>query len=133
MFIRKLIPFCLPVCLLIALSTILQGCGSAVTSDYSSEVSAIYRQAGEEIEHAFEGLNHGEEGMVEALEEAAGASHEALEELEKVKVPVGLEDFHRESIAFLKSVSLSYEQQLTLLEPEEHHQDENHGESDDGE
>lgn len=138
---RRLGLFTLLACFFMALSLILLGCGSASSSDYSGEVSAIYRQTSEELNHIFEELNHGEseeeeeaeEALVTSLEEAAEVVHKAIEELEKVKVPDGLEDLHKESLAVLQSVALSYEEQVAFLEPEEHHEEEGHEESSDEE
>jgi len=137
---RRLGPFTLLACFFIALSLILLGCGSASSSDYSGEVSAIYRQTSEQLNHIFEELNHGEfeeeeaeEALITSLEEAAEVVHKAYEELEKVKVPDGLEDLHKESLALLQSMALSYEEQVAFLEPEEHHEEEVHEESPDEE
>jgi hypothetical protein len=137
---RRLGLFTLLACFFIALSLILLGCGSASSSDYSSEVSAIYRQTSEELDHIFEELSHGEsegeeaeEALVTTLEEAAEVVHKAYGELEKVKVPEGLEDLHRESLALLHSVALSYQEQVAFLEPEEHHEEEVHEDSHDEE
>ncbi|GAG09315.1 unnamed protein product, partial [marine sediment metagenome] len=102
--------------------------------DYSDEVSAIYRQTSEELEHIFGELNHGEpeeeveaEGaLITSLEEAADVVLKACEDLEKVKVPDGLEDLHKESLAFFEGVALSYEQLVAFIEPEEHHEEEAH-------
>ena len=96
-------------CLCMALSLILLGCGSASSSEYSDEVSAIYRKTSEELSHIFEELSPGEseggreaeEVLLASLEEAAEVVHEAYEELGKVKVPEGLEDLHKESLALL--------------------------------
>jgi len=132
--------FIILTCFFATLSLILMGCGSASSSDYSDEVSVIYRQASEELNHIFEELNHGEseeeeaeEALITALEEAAEVVHKAYKELEKVKVPGGLEDLHKESLAFLQSMALSYEEQVAFLEPEEHHEEEVHEESPDEE
>jgi hypothetical protein len=129
---RRLGLFTLLACFFIALSLILTGCGSASSSDYSGEVSAIYRKTSEELNHIFEELNHGEseeeekneEALITSLEEAAEVVHKAYEELEKVKVPDGLEDLHKESLALLQSVALSYEEQMAFLEPQELHEEE---------
>lgn len=125
---RRLGLFTLLACFFIALSLILTGCGSASSSDYTGEVSDIYRQTSEELNHIFEELNHGEseeeEALITSLEEAAEVVHKAYEELEKVKVPDGLEDLHKESLALLQSVALSYEEQVAFLEPQEHHKEE---------
>jgi len=131
---NRLGPLTMLACLFIALSLILLGCGSASTSDYNDEVSAIYRKASEELSHIFEELNPGEsekeetaeEALITSLEEAAEVVHKAYEELERVKVPDGLEDLHTESLTLLQSVALSYEKQAALLEPEEHHEEETH-------
>jgi hypothetical protein len=131
---RRLGSLTLLACFFIALSLFLLGCGSASSSDYSGEVSAIYRKTNEELNHIFEELNHAEsdeeeeaeEALITSLEEAAEVVHKAYKELEKIKVPDGLEDLHKESLALLQSVALSYEEQVAFLEPEEHHEEEGH-------
>lgn len=128
-------------CLSVALSLVLLGCGSVNSSDYSGEVSDIYKHASEELKHIFEELGPGdsegedgaEETLITSLEEAAEAAHKSYEELEKVKVPEGLEDLHRESLALFQSVALSYEELAAFLEAEEHHEEEAHEESHDEE
>jgi hypothetical protein len=151
MFYRKLVMLVLLACLCLALSSILLGCGSANTSEYNDAVSAIYRKTSEELNRIFGESGHGESGHVESsheeseegeesednlavsLEEAAEVVHKAYQEMEKVKVPEGLEDLHRESLALLQSIALSYEEQAASLMPEDHHEEEAHEESHDEE
>ena len=138
---RRLGLLALLACLCMALSLVLLGCGSASSSEYNEEVSAIFGKTSEELNHIFGGSSHGEhEGGEEtkeisaaSLEEAAEVVNKAYEELEKVKVPDGLEDLHKESLALLQSVAMSYEEQAALLEPEDHHEEEAHEESHDEE
>jgi hypothetical protein len=45
--------------------------------------------------------------------------NEALRELEDIKVPAGMEDFHRELMALFRGNLLTYEELAAALEPDE--------------
>ena len=79
-------------------------------------------QAEEEEEAHVEGEAE-EEGQVElvvkALEEVVIVLEEALLELEGVKVPAGMEDYHRQLTSFYRANLSAYEAYLAALAPAE--------------
>jgi len=62
------------------------------------------------------------EALVVALEEAIESLKTVILELEEVKVPGGMEDFHHSLLAFYQGNLSTYEALLTTLEPGEAHE-----------
>ncbi|MEW6552919.1 MAG: hypothetical protein AB1384_01355 [Actinomycetota bacterium] len=73
----------------------------------------------EEEEHAEEESQA--ELLVKALEEAVMILKEALLELEDVKVPAGMEDYHLQLASFYNANLAAYEGYLAALEPTAEH------------
>lgn len=128
---------------LLCSAPLLAGCGSAGSEEYRSQVTELNEAAAgklEEVSHLLSdaGSVNGEERVeevVSTLEEASASLQEILLELEEVKVPAGMEDFHRELIAFYEAGLATFEGCLAALRPgEEHGGDEGHDEpeSDEG-
>ncbi len=116
-------------------SPLLAGCGSADPGDYEREVSELNETAAElreEASHhlAEEGPASGEEGietLVLALEEVVISLREMVNELEGVKVPQGMEDFHHALVESYHSETAFYEGIAATLEPgSSHAEGENH-------
>jgi hypothetical protein len=129
-----LLAFILP-CL--GASLLLAGCGGANGSDYEREVSELNQVAAEKLEEPLDLLGEevqGEEeerveAVVAALEEAVTIINQALLELEEVKVPAGMEDFHRQLMSFYHANLATYEAYISALEPgSEQGEGEAHGE-----
>lgn len=127
---------------LLCSAALLAGCGSAGSEEYHSQVTGLNEAAAgklEEINHLLSEVGSAsEEERVEAvaaaLEEAASSLQEIMVELEEVKVPAGMEDFHRELIAFYQASLATFEGCLTTLEPGESHAgSEEHGEEENAE
>jgi hypothetical protein len=118
-------------------SLLLVGCGSAGSSDYQLEVSALNKETAEKLEESLHLLGesgHGEEeagseSVVSSLEEAVLVMEEALAVLEKIKVPAGWEDYQRDLTSFYHANLAAYEAYLAALVPaEENAEGESQGE-----
>lgn len=131
-------------CLFAMASLLFVGCGSASLGEYEREVSAVNELAAEKMTEISKALgeespgaeeSHEDEAerleaMVLSLEEAIESLNKVIMELEDVKVPEGMEDFHRSLLAFYQGNLHAYEALLTTLEPEGAHGGEvaSHGE-----
>jgi hypothetical protein len=122
------------VCMIATTSLSFTGCGSADSDGYHAEISDLNEAAADtlnEIAHTMGEEEPAEEAeRVEvtslALEEDIEILGRIIAEMKAVKVPAGLEDFHRELLAFYEGVLLSYEELATTLVPGEE-EGEGHG------
>lgn len=128
----------------LGVSLFLAGCGSAGSGDYERGVSELNKTASEKLGESLHLLGaeelEGEEervrAVVAALEEAVLIINESLAELKEIKVPAGMEEFHRELMSFYHANLAAYGGYISTLEPGDEHgvgEGEEHGEEESAE